>query len=263
MLTLTQVQVKSILLLHKDAAASPENLLDTALEAFRKTFPSAKIGYGTEAFFTELNRNRPQSNGADFISYSINPQVHASDIRSLIENLEAQKYTIKTAKSFANGKAIYVSPVTLKWRYNPERTEAEKKEEGDKLPWNVDVRQATEFAAAWTLLSIKYLAEADSLTFYETVGMRGIMMGDLALEQQNVFPAKAGDLYPLYHLLRRLHSFQPLFILESQYPDPLSQDGLMLENAKGEKLLLEVDFEKGRIQEKKFPAGSTAPILPK
>jgi hypothetical protein len=61
------------------------------------------------------------------------------------------------------------------------------------------------FGAAWTVCSLRYLqgSGARSLTFYETVGERGIMMGDLDSEYP-VFYAGKGSIFPVFHLFRHL-----------------------------------------------------------
>jgi len=43
----------------------------------------------------------------------LNPQLHASDTRTIIENLKAKKDVLATAKIISDGKEIYISPVTL------------------------------------------------------------------------------------------------------------------------------------------------------
>ncbi len=117
----------------------------------------------------------------DFITYSINPQVHAFDNLSLVETLSAQGETVKSARKFSNNKPISVSPITLKMRFNPNATAPEANMKSDQLPPQVDVRQMSLFGAAWTLGSLKYLCESEthSLTYYETTGWRGVMETEL------------------------------------------------------------------------------------
>jgi hypothetical protein len=55
----------------------------------------------------------------DLAAYSINPQVHAFDNLTLVENLEPQADTLATARTFLGGKPVAVSPVTLRPRFNP------------------------------------------------------------------------------------------------------------------------------------------------
>jgi len=122
---------------------------------------------GTNDYFTELNRQRPKLEAAEGTCYSINPQVHAFDDASLVENLAAQGDTVRTARSFAGARWIAVTPVTLRPRFVP----------ASGKPVQPDPRQSSEFAAAWTLGSIKALAEAgaNSVTYYEVAGPGGIL----------------------------------------------------------------------------------------
>lgn len=242
-----QEYVSSLLVLHYKQKTTPEALIRQVYPLLKKSLPNIKIGYGTDAYFAELNRNRPSIESFDFVSYSINPQVHASDIRSLIENVEAQQYTVQTAQTFAPGKAIHISPVTLKRRYNPDATGDPPMPSPSSLLWNVDTRQPSAFTAAWTLLSLRYLCKAASITFFETVGMRGIMQGDTAPALPHLFPAGAGDLFPIYHFLKKLYEFKPVWMLDSQFSYPLAMDGIVLENAGGKQLVFEVNFEKSAI----------------
>jgi hypothetical protein len=114
---------------------------------------------GTGANFNELNRNRECVSGADGVAYPLNPQVHAFDDLSLMENIAGQPEALATLRTFAS-LPVAVSPIAL------------------RLPSSfTDPRQSTEFAAAWTLASIAALtrAGADSLTYFETTGPRGIV----------------------------------------------------------------------------------------
>lgn len=206
----TAIVLESILLLvEKKPVASPE-ILHKGYALLKAAFPQTKIGYGTDGFFAELNRNRPESVPFDFVSYSLNPQVHASDTRSLLENLEAQGDTVETAKLFADGKAIFVSPITLKIRSQ------EEEPFGDE-----DDRMYTSFGAAWTLLAIKNLAGAFRLTFYQTKSYRGVL-------SENKNP----EATPLYQVLKRLKEFKPAWILAGK----AGKHGVLLENEKGERM---------------------------
>ncbi|MDX1284974.1 MAG: hypothetical protein R3182_08185, partial [Draconibacterium sp.] len=111
------VQVNHILIVGKNHLPDDE-VLKNIRPKLKKLFPNAKIGNGVNAYFAELNRNRPKTELADFISFTISPQVHAFDNASLVENLEAQKHTVKSAKKYFPGKPIFVSPITLKQRFN-------------------------------------------------------------------------------------------------------------------------------------------------
>jgi D-apionolactonase len=142
----------------------------------RQMLKGAPIASGTNIYFTELNRERPPVELIDQACYSINPQVHAFDDTSLMENLEAQGDTLRSARAFLGGKPIAVTPITLRPRFN-----AEAKVRVLNPP---DPRQSTPFCAAWTLGSLKYMAEngAASVTYFDFEGpggVTGVPVGEL------------------------------------------------------------------------------------
>ena len=154
----------------------------------RQHLKGVPIGGGTNFYFTELNRERPAVDLIDLACYSLNPQVHAFDDTSLVENLEAQGDTLRTARSFLGNKPIAVTPVTLRPRFNPQA-------KPPRALTPPDPRQSTPFAAAWTLGSIKYLAEngANSVTYYETHGPGGVVDHATPYPMHQVFQ----DILPL------------------------------------------------------------------
>ncbi len=181
-----------------------EGFSATVIQILKMKFPGTFVGAGTNANFAELNRNRPDPDLPDFLTYSINPQVHVADPLSMVENLAGQKDTVLTAKSFPGNKPISISPVTLKSRFY------------------IDPRQPSLFCAGWTLGSFKYLAEAGvvSITYYETAGRGGIIHGDHQTLSPDDFMAVKGDIYPVYFLLRGLLRFRDyqISITKSSHP---------------------------------------------
>ena len=119
--------------------------------------PGIPVGSGTDAFFAQLNRERPPAGELDFVCYSINPQVHAYDDLSLAESLDMQAITVESARRFSEDLPIAITPVTLKPRFNPAATRAEPPPEPGLLPPEVDARQGTLFGAGWTLGSLASL----------------------------------------------------------------------------------------------------------
>ena len=135
---------------------------------------SIPVGGGTNIYFNELNRNRPDPERLDVIAYSVNPQIHAFDELSLVESLEAQGETARSARAFSPSTPVVVTPVTLRPRFNAVAVIEETTEQGG-LPRQVDPRQMSLFGAAWTVGSVKSLAEAGAaaMTYFETTGWRG------------------------------------------------------------------------------------------
>lgn len=218
-ITPIQTQIQHLSILSKPVPSI--SFMEAVYLNVKAAFPHLRVGYGTDGFFTELNRNRPQTEAFDFVQFSFNPQVHATDTRTLIENLSAQRDVVRTAQSFTQGKPIHAAPITLRWRYNPNPAA------------RIDPRQHSELAAAWTLLSLKYLAPCAALSYFEWIGEKGIL------------PAEGSS--PLAAYLQQIHQFQPVNIVGTHSSNPLKKDLLLLENAVGERLGFEVDFEKGKI----------------
>ncbi len=202
-------------------------IFDAAFPRLTQIFQGAIIGSGVNAYFAELNRNRPKTTNTDFISFTVSPQVHAFDNGSLAENLEGQKYVVESAFHLFPGKPVFVSPVTLKQRLNVVATSPEPEHMPGELPPQVDPRQHTIFAAGWTAISLKYLAQAgaDLVTYYETTGWKGIMQGSYPSPIPGKFPAKTGELFPVYHLLKELRNVRKVF--GSVSSEPLKVDGLV------------------------------------
>jgi hypothetical protein len=102
------------------------------------------------------------------------------------------------------------------------------------LPYAVDARQPTGFAAAWTLGSLSALAAAGvaSLTYYETVGWRGVMERTTGSPIPAKFPSTPGMLFPLYHLFATLAPYAKGDLRPTVVSDPqqiaaftVAQDG--------------------------------------
>ncbi|MBD0257299.1 MAG: hypothetical protein ICV83_16395, partial [Cytophagales bacterium] len=235
------VPLAALLVLHRDHKATPPDLPPTVVPRLRRALgDNVPVGGGTDAFFAELNRNRPAAPELGFLAFSVNPQVHATDALSLVENLEAQAFAVETARGFAGGKPVAVTPVTLKRRYNPDATGEQPATPPGELPWNVDVRQPSLFAAAWTLGSLTYLAGSGAarLTYYETTGMRGVLLGDASPALPAGFRATPGTVYPVYLVFKEILAFRPASILPAASSQPLSCAGLVLENGSGKRKLL-------------------------
>ncbi|MEM9672648.1 MAG: hypothetical protein ACFB15_02385 [Cyclobacteriaceae bacterium] len=231
------VKVKSVLILHQEHKVTPEALLNETIPILRRNFPDARLGSGTDHFFTELNRERIPSNQLDFLSYSINPQVHQFDNQSLIETLQAQAYTIASAQEFANGVPVQVSPVTLKMRRNPNATGPEPTLDPDTLPPTVDTRQASLFGAGWTVGSLRNLIQSgvSSVSYYETVGRKGIVAGEVEPFFSELGQLPPGTPYPMYLVFHYLLSEQVQEVFEVQSSHPWKVEGIVVRTDQGTK----------------------------
>ena len=218
--------IRTYLIFHKTEASTSAQWVDLA----RRYLTDAKIGAGTNAYFTDLNRGRPPVDALDLVCYSINPQVHAFDNSSLIETLEAQAVTVESTRQFASGLPIAVTPVTLLARFNPNATGPEPEPAPGELPAQVDIRQMSLLGAGWTLGSIKYLSEsgASCVTYYETSGWRGVMETVTGSPLPEKFRSLPGAVFPLYHILADVGDFAGGEILSSKSSDPLKVEGVAL-----------------------------------
>jgi len=206
--------------------ATPEALMTLA----ETILPKRAIYGGTDAFFTELNRNRPDTNNPAYsgISYSINPQVHAFDNDSLIETLAMQGETLRSTRAFVKPSwHIKVSPVSLKMRWNPNATGTLPVPHPDELPPHADPRQMTLFAAAWTVGSLKHHAEngAHSVTYYDLHGYDGLIPSANGSLLPHLFP-DVREVYPLYHVFTALG--QPGEVQHTQSSKPLKAEALYM-----------------------------------
>ena len=159
-----------------------------------EALPDAAFVGGTEIYFTEINRTRPEHGTWDGICYSITPQIHAFTDVDVVENLDAQAETVRSARAFAGDKAVVVSPITMRRRVNFHAAGEPPPDVPGELPDSVDVRQSSLLGAAWTAGSLKYVAEAgaSSVTYYETTGWRGVLERALGLRAARCVPIGPG-----------------------------------------------------------------------
>jgi hypothetical protein len=209
-LTKHRARAARFLVYHQAEKSTGPKWVKLARERLSGAAPGAQFGGGANAYFAELNRGRPDPAALDFLCFSVNPQVHAFDNASLVENLEAQADALNSARQFSGGKPILATPVTFKPRFNPNATAAGA--DTDRF----DPRQRSLFGAAWTTGSVKYIAQggAQSVTYYETTGPGGLL--------------ESGVVFPLYHILADGIEFAGGEVTFSRSSSPLEVDGFML-----------------------------------
>jgi hypothetical protein len=205
--------IQQIILLEENERCINSNLLNEVLKRVRPQLPEILIGAGTDMYFAELNRSQLDASGIDFVNYSINPQVHAFDDSSIMENASAQGDTVLSAKQKFN-RPVHISPLTLKMRYNAEAAKT------FSIDIPADKRQSECLNAAWTLASLKSLIEngASSITYFETVGKRGLGLYD---------SVKGLNIFPVARVLNAVLAGRP-YLLKSRCSDPFSIDSLVL-----------------------------------
>jgi len=235
-----KLNVSSILLFHRGYPSTSHDMASEVIPLLKNEDPDVKTGIGTNANFAQLNRNRPEDAGNDSICFSIHPQEHASDTITLTENLKGQEYCIRSAQKFASNKGIIVSPATIQRRFNANNTFSEIPWTGPGVPPQVDTRLMSLFGACWTVGSLKYLCEAgaESISFYETAGERGIIQGDSESLWPLQFKSVKGMIFPSYHVFRFLLANKSLALMKSISSRPLIADCLALTDGKQARILL-------------------------
>jgi hypothetical protein len=126
----------------------------------------AEIAVGTAHNFAEFNRTRPDADDADAVCFSVNPGTHATDRLTLLENLPGLGAAVESARRIAPEKRVAVTVA-------------------------LDASQrGTWFAAAWTIGSLKYLAESgvSSITYDFPHGILAAIA-----EATHVIPCRSSD----------------------------------------------------------------------
>jgi D-apionolactonase len=202
--------------------------------------PNTGFVGGTNGNFAELNRQPPEIEAMDGVAYPINPQVHASDERSLVEAVEAQQDTVRTARTFSGALPIHISSVTLKPPFNQAAREDEKPASQDELPPNVDPRQMSLFAAGWTVGSLCSLASggAQSITYYETTGWRGLVENSFGSPLPGKFGSFPGMIFPVYWVFHFLANAKKASLVQITSDQPLHMNGLAIRHDQQTLLLI-------------------------
>jgi hypothetical protein len=219
---------------------TPPDLVELVRRELGSAVPGAWIGGGTEIYFTEINRTRPQAESWDLVCFSITPQIHAFTDLDLVENLDAQAENVRSAKALAPGAAIVVSPITIRRRVNFHATAPDPEPGPGELPDSVDVRQPSLLGAAWTAGSLKYMCESGpaAVTYYESTGWRGVLEREGGPAQPELFHSHPGRVFPLYHPLADVAGWREAEVLGVESENPLAAIALAVRGDGGPRLLV-------------------------
>ncbi|WP_307276733.1 hypothetical protein [Arthrobacter sp. W4I7] len=153
------------------------DLWEQLLVAVKRRGLSSAVLSGTRAHFTELNRSRYSIRpDAEAITYSLTPQMHATEVPHIIESLPMQRETALNALRLGSGQPLHIGPVTLKARFNAVSTRGAY-DPATLEAMTADPLQAEEFTAAWLLGSINALTlpGVESISYFEASGPRGLV----------------------------------------------------------------------------------------
>jgi hypothetical protein len=129
---------------------------------------TAEVIAGARAHFTELNRTQDRlPAGADAVTFSITPQMHETSRAQVVQSVPVLRLVAEQAVRIADGRPVYVGPVTLRPRFNAVATSrsepgtARTVEPGyaaEHVPGATDPRQRGAAGAAWLVAAAAALA---------------------------------------------------------------------------------------------------------
>lgn len=149
-------QLHHLTLAEQGSFCCSQAFLDHWMPLLKNAMPQLKIGTGSSLFYAEWNRSGLDARGLDFISFPANPQVHASDENSIVENLAGLAAIVSDATE-KYSLPVFIDPLTLSLRVPGEIHPA-------------DPRRSSAFGNCWALAAFKQLAEsgAAGICFGET-----------------------------------------------------------------------------------------------
>lgn len=200
---LTKTSVRRVLVYRAGAESTPGADVAVIRQVLNGLPSQTPFAGGTDLYFAQLNRTRPDTAMMDAIAFPITPQVHAADEESILESADGVRAVVRTAHDFCAGRPVLVSPISLRPRYNPDAPDGPA-ESATRLPDNVDPRQMSIFGACWALVTMKALAEegVSATSWVETLGPKGVIENAVVPTFSRQFPSRPKLVFPLYHVLR-------------------------------------------------------------
>lgn len=202
------------------APPPPLALLGAVYQAARQVLPGMKIGGGTFAFFTELNRNWPPLGLIDYVTHMVSSVVHAADDRSMMENLESFRHIRETVRAFAGAMPYRIVAANIGLEIGPGEPAPNPRNERAPMA-RLDPRQRALFGAAWTLGAMAELGPGgiDAVTL-------GALAGEFALSH-------GSTLYPIHHAVAGMARAAGRRVMVTRSADPRRLTGLAHETAGG------------------------------
>ncbi|ARJ04111.1 hypothetical protein GCM10010988_28350 [Cnuibacter physcomitrellae] len=171
--------LRSVLLFDHAAPVTAPDAVSRLRSALGALLDETVVAVGTDDNLAELSRGRPRLAGADEVTFSLNPQVHDSSDRAVIETVEAVPAMIRTASALGAGRAVGIGALTLR----PRRSIYRQGVVVDRLgrdSGSIDARQPSDFAAAWLTATLAALVASgvSRVTALELTGPRGVLDAD-------------------------------------------------------------------------------------
>ncbi len=235
-LELVRPKISLWIIYQQGHAMAPPEVIQLARHHLATFGAQILLAAGATPFFTEFNRDRPPADSTALPCYPNTPQVHLRDPVTMIENVADIIETIESTKAISPQQVV-IAPITLRpWHKVPKGPDDVS---SGQLPGDVDPRQVSLFAAAWTLAHISRIAlssHVHSATYFETTGWRGIMETENGSPLPAQFFSIPGTVFPIYHVLSEMAGFNRVCPTHSTHP--LQVEGLTLLNTHNRKRIL-------------------------
>ena len=158
--------------------ATPTDLVDAWLAASADTpLADVPVFSGTDQSYNVIARDRPQYGDGVGIVFAANPQVHACDDESVMENAAAFADVVRDCRRLYPGRRVAISPVQLisangPFPGGPPMSAVDRPQD--------DPRYDTEFAAAWSVAVLAAVAGEglDAICVFDAAGPRGVAHAD-------------------------------------------------------------------------------------
>lgn len=235
------------LIFHQKSDSTPPSVLEASRRHLEPVLPGKGYAIGSKNDFVLLNRGRPALPDGDdaFAVFAMCPQVHAFDNRNIVEALEGQSWTLRTAREATHGRLLFISTVSLKRTPFAASLKLSGPPADGAWRQQSDTRQLSLFGAGWTLASIKRLAAAQavSATYHETTGPLGVLAGESLDPAERDFPGvdfrlDPGWAFPVWHVLLDISEFEGGRVEPVSSSDSLRCDGLVLRHGSRRRMLL-------------------------
>jgi hypothetical protein len=154
--------------------ATPAGLVSDFVTAIRAAGSTLPVQSGSEQNFNEINRSRPNYKGLNGIAFAYNPQVHAADNQSLMQNAATILDIAESTRALYPGVALSVGPVRL---LGPDGPYPAGPIAPGESPNTVDERQRGLFGGAWTVAFLRscVAASVEAVTLFSLTGEGGII----------------------------------------------------------------------------------------
>lgn len=153
--------------------AAPTELVAATITAFTESGLVTDYFAGTAQFYNVINRDRPAYPDGVGLTFAANPQVHACDDVSVIQNGRSLGEVVTDCKRHYPQSGVSVSPLELIADGGPYPSGPP---EAGARPQD-DPRYETSFAGAWLVAALDSAATAGatSVTVFDALGPRGLV----------------------------------------------------------------------------------------